>query len=492
MVSARALLLRYHHCLCRSSLPGSWDVMALFLLVNVVVSWGGGVVVVGAAAVGGEGAGGGREEGETNITSQGGPTSEPESPGWLAIDHPSLWRTSVGSHGATPPHEATSAQKRAVGSAQRRTNLPLSSRNDGRLAARTQSYRSRSSSRSILPPGLRYIRIPPRSSRGPTASQIQGAARRRFNRVHPIRRRPFVGPRNRKTIDDKIQSALEAGGTGKGRNLQKGSVLYDKDMILTKEQFSYLRPSGNREKRKVITVSERYWPRGVIPYEFSSRLGRQQQIMISRAMRIWQKETCIRFMPASTYLSNRRRNADRVLFTSDGQGCSSFVGKNGGQQAITLSSGCWSQQVILHELGHAIGLIHEHQRPDRDQHVTILTKNAIPQFQNQFMMFSPEVISTRVPYDFRSIMHYGPKAFTSEGKITVLTKDPDYQDIIGQAEQLSNRDILAVNLMYRCTSTRQWRNEPNAARVLKSASNDIGSLLNLRQIAEPMTQMDSY
>ena len=28
---------------------------------------------------------------------------------------------------------------------------------------------------------------------------------------------------------------------------------------------------------------------------------------------------------------------------------------------------------FLHELGHALGLIHEHKRPDRDQYVTVRT-----------------------------------------------------------------------------------------------------------------------
>lgn len=33
---------------------------------------------------------------------------------------------------------------------------------------------------------------------------------------------------------------------------------------------------------------------------------------------------------------------------------------------------------LLHELGHTIGLYHEHMRPDRDEYVEIFTANIIP------------------------------------------------------------------------------------------------------------------
>lgn len=37
-----------------------------------------------------------------------------------------------------------------------------------------------------------------------------------------------------------------------------------------------------------------------------------------------------------------------------------------------------------------------------------------------------------LPYDYESIMHYGEKAGTYNGKETIITHDPAYQKKIGQ------------------------------------------------------------
>ncbi|ESO98798.1 hypothetical protein LOTGIDRAFT_113898, partial [Lottia gigantea] len=115
------------------------------------------------------------------------------------------------------------------------------------------------------------------------------------------------------------------------------------------------------------------------------------------------------------------------------------------------------KRVIMHELGHAIGMVHEHQRYDRDNYITIVRENVRPAVLDQFKKFSRNVVDIgSVPYDYLSIMHYGKSFFSADGfSTTIRTNNPNYQDLIGRTEQLSFIDVKAVNLMYRCNGEEE-------------------------------------
>ena len=57
--------------------------------------------------------------------------------------------------------------------------------------------------------------------------------------------------------------------------------------------------------------------------------------------------------------------------------------------------------------------------------------------------------SMSVPYDYRSIMHYGRTAF-GRGKLTIETRDPKMQRVIGRRSGFSDYDVLQMNLLYKC------------------------------------------
>lgn len=93
---------------------------------------------------------------------------------------------------------------------------------------------------------------------------------------------------------------------------------------------------------------------------------------------------------------------------------SSPVGRQGGRQYVNFS---WfdvatgqlpSTGLVQHELAHAVGMFHEHQRPDRDNFVTVvwpcIQANALSNFEKRAGIPSG-------PYDPSSIMHYSTTTF---------------------------------------------------------------------------------
>ena len=73
----------------------------------------------------------------------------------------------------------------------------------------------------------------------------------------------------------------------------------------------------------------------------------------------------------------RRQDADLNSVASCR--CCSYVGRRGGgPQAISIGKNCDKFGIVVHELGHVIGFWHEHTRPDRDEHVSIIRDNIQP------------------------------------------------------------------------------------------------------------------
>lgn len=120
-------------------------------------------------------------------------------------------------------------------------------------------------------------------------------------------------------------------------------------------------------------------------------------------------------------------------------------------QEVKLTAAGVTDAVVRHELGHALGLLHEQCREDRDQFVTILTKNIETGFENQF----DKAIFTSTDfgnYDFASIMHYFSTAF---GKVvrgvtqqTIVRKANPANQNFGQNSVLSAGDKAGINSMY--------------------------------------------
>ncbi|WP_299272922.1 Dot/Icm T4SS effector Zinc-dependent metalloprotease LegP [uncultured Psychroserpens sp.] len=223
-----------------------------------------------------------------------------------------------------------------------------------------------------------------------------------------------------------------------------GLAIFEGDIILgTVEEIKANENSDNPVLHSIgITGQQFRWPNGVIPYEIESSIPNQSRI--TDAIDHWENNTRISFVLRNS--SNASVYPNYIRFRS-GSGCSSHVGMQGGRQNITLSSRCSTGNAI-HEIGHAIGLWHEHSREDRDSHVRIQWVNIDPGRAHNFDQHITDGDDLG-PYDFGSIMHYPGTAFSINGDPTIVPLSPLPPGIVmGQRNGLSQGDIDGVHAMY--------------------------------------------
>ncbi|KAL9988016.1 hypothetical protein ACROYT_G002411 [Oculina patagonica] len=230
--------------------------------------------------------------------------------------------------------------------------------------------------------------------------------------------------------------------------------LFEGDMILTREQRAAAEAGQDVDAVSRGSIKRGLWREGVLVYEISSSLRRSSRAMnaIRAGMKMWSDNTCIKFR-------ERRGNERSYAYFQTGGGCSSMVGQTGRRQAITLASGCWTNGIVAHEIGHALGFYHEQSRPDRDQYVTIYRQNIRRGMEFNFNKYGRSTIdSLGTPYDYGSVMHYDSRAFSRNGRPTIVPKQQGVT--LGNRRYLSKIDIQQMNLLYKCSGGGGGPNPP--------------------------------
>lgn len=150
-----------------------------------------------------------------------------------------------------------------------------------------------------------------------------------------------------------------------------------------------------------------FWKNGKIPYEIvEDGLSSEDIADIKATLESWQEQTVLEF----TERTNEKPYLKIKLKTDlDISNDTYFLGK---VVHIPIGYG-GALNNFGHEIGHAIGLIHEHQRPDRDRHVRIVTEN-IEYNKSDFRRKSSNHVTMVTGYDYQSIMHYRSNAYGKE------------------------------------------------------------------------------
>lgn len=176
------------------------------------------------------------------------------------------------------------------------------------------------------------------------------------------------------------------------------------------------------------------WPGPVIAFEIDGNFDNPNRIT-DAIKNHWEERTNVRFV--------RRVGQSDFLLFRHGQECSSHVGHNGGKHPVNLKPNC-DVPGIVHEIGHAAGLIHEHQRSDRNSFVMVQTANIEAGKEDNFNRVTNSVNLT--DYDLRSIMHYRSNAFSKNNQDTLTGVDPNA--VLDTSSTFTTEDVQSINELY--------------------------------------------
>ncbi|XP_042867240.1 uncharacterized protein LOC122250043 [Penaeus japonicus] len=227
--------------------------------------------------------------------------------------------------------------------------------------------------------------------------------------------------------------------------------LYQMDMLIPEPQMEMVMKdmaTNGTAGKKAISDVRYHWPAGpagdpVVPYTFGD--DKVNQTLCLRAMEEWMTHTCVKFEETEPSATGPH------LQFIQGRGCYSYIGRiwfyKGQHVSIGINCGLYA---AIHEVGHAIGLFHEQSRPDRDEEIRVNVENIKRSFRFNFEAARLNSVNNYgVKYDLTSIMHYKAKSYHNGG-LTLSTVNPLHQELIGSMKQLSHRDKLLVNRMYKC------------------------------------------
>lgn len=171
------------------------------------------------------------------------------------------------------------------------------------------------------------------------------------------------------------------------------------------------------------------WTGGNVYYTFSNNVSAAHQKAFLDGMNEWATFANLHLFPRAT-------QSNYVTIVDGGtlqEGGDSAVGMIGGQQYIHIGNTSWNRPTVCHEFGHTLGLIHEHQRSDRDSFVMILTNNIIPGLEPDFTKLTTSL--NEGAYGFLSVMHYGRNALSISNTLDTVEPLPAYMqylNIMGQ------------------------------------------------------------
>ena len=162
------------------------------------------------------------------------------------------------------------------------------------------------------------------------------------------------------------------------------------------------------------------WEGGVIPFKFNDNVPEYHRKLIYEAIAHFEENSAVTFVEYTTNDFFSLPHGVLMKYTGPGSINSSYYPYGQGDYITDLRMGgekFFDIGTANHELGHVVGLPHEHQRADRDEYIIIHWDNIPEEWHGNYLIEEIDFVS---PYASKSLMNYDPVAIAIDpGKPTV-------------------------------------------------------------------------
>ncbi|WP_345992107.1 M12 family metallopeptidase [Chryseobacterium sp. Chry.R1] len=214
---------------------------------------------------------------------------------------------------------------------------------------------------------------------------------------------------------------------------KNGMNFFQGDIVLSDKQLA----EDNSANKGGATLSR--WPNGKIYYTVASNMGSINANKITSAVNEYNTKTNTQWIPRT----NQSNYVEFIFGSSSGYDGWAHIGYQGGKQNISLDQNI-STASVIHEMGHTVGLYHEHCRKDRDQYVSIQWDNIQSGQAYNFNIYNS---GTDIgPFNINSVMMYWPTSYSKNGLPTI--KKADNTNFTYNRTGFTTGDINTINAMY--------------------------------------------
>jgi len=230
------------------------------------------------------------------------------------------------------------------------------------------------------------------------------------------------------------------------------------DLLLSEEQANILLQNQQNTKAATSRFFTK-WPNCKVPYKWSTSNPPSSNVK-NKFIKIFKEVenmTSVDFYyapstaPRSSYLEVKEISS----------GAYATPGKV--RRSVIELSWTSTDRDVRHEIGHVLGLVHEHQRADAENHIEFQWDNFVSGGNCQKRFWEPKSFynSFKTAFDWKSVMIYHSCACSgdignngcSRDNAVYVRLDPEVpvNTNLNFAQFYSDDDVIALNSIYKCS-----------------------------------------